>query len=72
MKKRNFHIHCDMEDVAGIAGMPPVTPGAHLDGLRRQAGGLFISDDAIRIGASSATAAWADCRQLKPRVQAKL
>jgi D-amino peptidase len=28
MKKRNFHIRCDMEGVAGIVGMPQVTPGA--------------------------------------------
>jgi D-amino peptidase len=47
-------------------------PGAYLDELRRQAGGLFISDDSIRIDASSVTAAWADYWQLKLRVQAKL
>lgn len=27
MKKRKFHIRCDMEGVAGVTGMPQVTPG---------------------------------------------
>ncbi|MDR0352325.1 MAG: M55 family metallopeptidase [Opitutaceae bacterium] len=27
MKKRKFHIRCDMEGVAGVVGMPQVTPG---------------------------------------------
>ncbi len=70
-----------------LAGQPPATapwkpgpvglvcafkPGAYLDELRRQAGDLFISDDAVRIDAPSAAAAWAEYWQLKLRVQAKL
>jgi D-amino peptidase len=47
-------------------------PGAYLDELRRQAGGMFISDDSIRLDAPTATAAWAGYWQLKLKVQAKL
>lgn len=47
-------------------------PGAYLDELRRQSAGLFISEDSIRISASTATAAWAEYWQTKLKVQAKL